>query len=181
MQIISKIFNRISIFIHRSKDIEIGNNVLLNSYVILTNGIRDQRKGKITIADNCEITKGCILKAYGGKIAIENNVFLGEYSVIYGHGEVTIGKNTLIAMHSCIVSSNHTIPNKTTIIRSQPDILLPVKIGNDVWIGAGAKILGGTTIGDGAIIGAGSVVSKDIPPYAIAVGVPAKVIGYRND
>ncbi|GGG96983.1 hypothetical protein GCM10007422_08580 [Pedobacter zeae] len=135
----------------------------------------------MTIGDYCEITKGCILKAYGGSIKLATNVFVGEYTVIYGHGGVSIGENTLIAMHTCIVSSNHTIPNKMTIIRSQPDILLPVKIGNDVWIGAGAKILGGTTVGNGAIIGAGSVVSKDIPPYAIAVGIPAKVIGYRND
>ncbi|MNQ98933.1 Galactoside O-acetyltransferase [compost metagenome] len=143
--------------------------------------MREGQKGKISISDNCEITKGCIIKAYGGVITLDTNVFLGEYTVIYGHGDVSIGKNTLIAMHTCIVSSNHTISNKTTMIRSEPDILLPVKIGSDVWIGAGAKILGGTNIGDGVIIGAGSVVNKDIPPYAIAVGVPARVIRYRND
>ncbi|MEI6070387.1 MAG: CatB-related O-acetyltransferase [Verrucomicrobiae bacterium] len=54
-----------------------------------------------------------------------------------------------------------------------------VRIGNDVWIGARAIVLSGVTIGDGAVIGAGSVVSHDIPPYAIAAGVPAKVLRYR--
>lgn len=54
-----------------------------------------------------------------------------------------------------------------------------VNIGNDVWIGLGAKILSGVTIGDGAVIGAGAVVAKNIPPYAIAVGNPAKVIKFR--
>ncbi len=54
-----------------------------------------------------------------------------------------------------------------------------IRIGNDVWIGANACILAGTSIGDGAVIGAGAVVTKDIPPYAIAVGNPAKVIKYR--
>ena len=53
------------------------------------------------------------------------------------------------------------------------------KIGNDVWIGAGANILGGVTIGDGDVIGAGSVVVDDVEPYSIVVGVPAKVIKYR--
>lgn len=57
----------------------------------------------------------------------------------------------------------------------------PIKIGNDVFIGANVTVLDGITIGDGAVIGAGAVVSKDIPPYAIAVGCPVKVIKYRFD
>lgn len=52
-------------------------------------------------------------------------------------------------------------------------------IGNDVWIGRNAIIMGGVTIGDGAIVGAGAVVTKDVPPYAIVAGVPAKIIKYR--
>lgn len=58
-------------------------------------------------------------------------------------------------------------------------MITPVNIGNDVWIGANVFIRGGVTIGDGAVIGAGAVVTKDIPPYAIVVGVPAKIIKYR--
>lgn len=55
----------------------------------------------------------------------------------------------------------------------------PVTIGNDVWIGANVYVKNGVTIGDGAVVGAGAVVTKSIPPYAIAVGVPAKIIRYR--
>jgi acetyltransferase-like isoleucine patch superfamily enzyme len=83
-------------------------------------------------------------------------------------------------MHTCIVSSNHTIPSKNELIRSKPDVLLPVTIGSDVWIGAGCKILGGVTIGDGCVVGAGSVVTKSLPPYSISVGNPAKVVKYRE-
>ena len=57
----------------------------------------------------------------------------------------------------------------------------PIKIGNDVFIGANVTVLDGITIGDGAVIGAGAVVSKDIPPYAVAVGCPVQVIKYRFD
>ncbi|GAB2698884.1 hypothetical protein GCM10027037_24070 [Mucilaginibacter koreensis] len=147
----------------------------------LSNGWLNGQKGQVIIGQGCELSRGVILKAYGGKIEIAAHTFLGEYVTVYGHGGVTIGSHTLIAMHTCIVSSNHTIPGKNALIRSMGDILLPVQIGDDVWIGAGVKILGGVTIGNGAVIGAGSVVTKDIPDYAIAIGVPAKVTGYRND
>jgi acetyltransferase-like isoleucine patch superfamily enzyme len=57
----------------------------------------------------------------------------------------------------------------------------PIRIGHDVWLGVGVQVLSGVTIGDGAVLGAGSVVSRDIPPYAIAVGAPAQVVRYRFD
>ena len=59
------------------------------------------------------------------------------------------------------------------------DEFAPIKIGNDVWVGARAIILDGVTIGDGAIVGAGAVVAKDVPAYAVVGGVPAKVLRYR--
>lgn len=161
--------------------IKIDHDVSISLSANFSRGFSNGKKGDINIEEQCELCKGVVIKAYGGKVQIAKNTFLGEYVCIYGHGGVTIGSNTLIAMHTCIVSSNHTIPKKDVLIRSQGDILLPVVIGNDVWIGAGCNILGGVSIGNGCVIGAGSVVTKDLPPYAIAVGVPAKIIKYRND
>ena len=140
----------------------------------------NRNKGRIIINKHCEISKGVVIKSYGGNVTIHQNTFLGEYVIVYGHGSVEIGENTLIAAHTCIFSSNHSIPSQNELIRSKPDILLPVKIGSDVWIGAGCKILGGVTIGDGCVVGAGAVVTKDLPPYSISVGNPAKVIKYRE-
>ena len=166
--------------LHQKKGDGVHINCKIGEGVLLQPGVLNGNTGMLTIAKDCELCTGVIIKCYGGKVQIDENTFLGEYVIVYGHGGVEIGKNTLIAMHTCIISSNHTIPNKNTIIRSQPDILLPVKIGSDVWIGAGVKVLGGVTIGDGCIVGAGAVVTKSLPPYSISTGIPAKVIGYRN-
>lgn len=160
--------------------IMIPSSVTIGRNVFISKGF-STKKGTITVGAGSELLKGSVLKAYGGEINIGKKTYVGEYVVIYGHGNVWIGDNVLIAMQAIIVSSNHDIPSKHTLIRSQGDILLPVHIGNDVWIGAGAKILGNVNIGDGCVVGAGAVVTKDLPPYAIAVGVPAKIIGYRND
>jgi acetyltransferase-like isoleucine patch superfamily enzyme len=160
--------------------INIDYSVKLNKWVAFELIFLNKNKGRIIVYGQCEISKGVVIKSYGGTVTIHQNTFLGEYVIIYGHGSVEIGENTLIAAHTCIFSSNHAIPAQNELIRSKPDILLPVKIGSDVWIGAGCKILGGVTIGDGCVVGAGAVVTKDLPPYSISVGNPAKVIKYRE-
>ncbi len=158
-----------------SSDCHVANNVVANL------GFANQKQGEININSKVEIHQGVVLDCWGGSIQIGQNVFIGPYSVIYGHGGVKIGRDTLIAMHTCILSSNHTIPDRNIPIRSQPDIPLPVTIGKDVWLGARVTVLGGVTIGDGCIVGAGAVVTKDLPPYSIAVGIPARVIRQRPE
>jgi acetyltransferase-like isoleucine patch superfamily enzyme len=136
--------------------------------------------GRISIGRHCELQHGVTLHAYGGRISIADNVFIGPQVVIYGHGSVDIGQDALIAMHCRILSSNHTIPAAGVTIRSCPDIRLPTRIGRDVWLGAGVTVLGGVTIGDGCIVGAGSLVASDIPTNTISFGVPATVRRVRT-
>lgn len=90
----------------------------------------------------------------------------------------------LLTSHPIAYSSNEFIPFFVDIKTPKDkfikyDCVENIMIGNDVWVGQRAIILDGVTIGDGAVIGAGAIVTKDIPPYAIAVGVPAKVVKYR--
>ncbi len=136
--------------------------------------------GRITIGQDCSLATGAVFAAYGGQIELARWVFVGPYTVIYGHGGITIGEGTLIAMHGRILSSNHTVAPFGTPIRSQPDVRLPTKIGRDVWLGAGVTVLGGVTIGDGCIVGAGAVVTKNLAPGSIALGIPAQITGWRE-
>jgi acetyltransferase-like isoleucine patch superfamily enzyme len=142
-------------------------------------GMHEGVRGTISIADQAEFQCGAVLRAYGGRIRLCSNVFIGPYVAIYGHGGVEIGENSLLSMQCCVLSSNHEIPELGTDIRTFPDRRLATRIGRDVWLGAGVKVLAGVTIGDGCVVGAGAVVTSDIPPGAIAVGVPARVVRMR--
>jgi acetyltransferase-like isoleucine patch superfamily enzyme len=143
-------------------------------------GLQKGSRGSITIGAQAILTQGVVVRAWGGSVQIGERVYVGEYAVIYGHGGVTIGNDVLISMHCRILSSNHTVPDRDKLIRYQPDTLLPTHIGNDVWLGAGVTVLGGVTIGDGCVVGAMGVVTHDLPPYAIAMGVPAQIVKYRR-
>ncbi len=116
-----------------------------------------------------------------GLIDIGDNVDIGNGTVIYASkaGGVTIGKNTLIAAQSYIIDTDHGT-QAGELIRNQENTVLPVVIGEDVWIAAGCKVLKGSQIHDGAVIGAASLVKGEIPKNAIAVGIPAIVKKFRE-
>lgn len=115
-----------------------------------------------------------------GSIKIGHN-FFANYNCFIHAKESTIqfGNNCLLGPDVLIINSNHTI-KKAHLIREQNDSCSPIIIGNDVWIGAKAIILPGVIVGDGAVIAAGAVVTKDVEPYTVVGGVPAKIIKERE-
>ena len=117
--------------------------------------------------------------SYPYRISIGRGVTINEGTNISGYGNLKIGNDVLISHRVTILSSSHEFNSKAHSIRSQGISRRPTVIGNNVWIGAGAIILGGISIGDGSVIGAGSVVTRDIPEDSIVAGVPAKKISER--
>lgn len=113
-----------------------------------------------------------------GKIVIGDNVAIGNDVVIYSDASIHIGNDTSIAGQAYIIDSDHG-SKRESLMRLQPLVSQPIIIGCDVWIGAGAKILRGSNVGDGAIVGAQALVKGDIDPYSVYVGVPAKKVGSR--
>ena len=122
---------------------------------------------------------------------------LGDYSYVGPHSRLTfadVGKYCSIAGDVMLGMGTHTLDklstspiftetkNATTYSWVKVSAMNPYKrvtVGNDVWIGVRAMIMGGLIIGDGAVVAAGAIVTKDVPPYAVVAGVPAKVIRYR--
>jgi acetyltransferase-like isoleucine patch superfamily enzyme len=115
-------------------------------------------------------------------LQIGRNTAINEFNNIRaGGGLVSIGDNCLIAQFVSIIASNHSI-DVATPIRDAPwqTDRNHVVIGDDVWIGAQCVILPGVTVGTGSVIGAGSVVTRDVDPYSVVAGVPARLIRRRN-
>jgi acetyltransferase-like isoleucine patch superfamily enzyme len=105
-------------------------------------------------------------------VILEDDVVINSFTHVFGGGGVHIGARTLISTGCSIASITHSEQIATRRI----GIEAPVTIEEDCWLGTGAIVLPGVRIGKGSIIGAGAVVTKDIPPYSMAIGVPARVV-----
>ena len=118
--------------------------------------------------------------APGRNLEIGDDVDLALNVLIETSGGVTIGDRTLIGYGVKIFSSNHHVPPNHGNIFGAGHSDSAVLIGKDVWLGANVIVLPGRTIGDGAVVGAGSIVTKDVPAFAIVAGNPAKFVRVRD-
>jgi len=166
--------------LNRQPGVQIGGSTwIARSALLQTNSDGTMHGGSISVANGVILSDGVILSTYGGSIEISPNVYIGPYCVLYGHGGLFIGRDTMIAAHSIIVPANHGFACMDIPMTRQALTNEGIHIGDNVWIGAGCKVLDGVRIGSGAIIGAGAVVTRDVEEYGIALGVPARVVRNR--
>ena len=134
--------------------------------------------GSIQIGNKVKIGRGAVISNYdkNGTVDIGDGTAIGWYDNFYCQGGLSIGKNVLFASNVCILTSNHGWDDATTSIMGQGSSYKDVSIGDDSWIGYNSIILPGVNIGCHVVIGAGSVVTKDMPDYAVCAGNPCRVI-----
>lgn len=156
--------------------IRIGDNSGIREYAEL---IVELAGGWIEIGKGTYIFPYSQLRTFEGWIKIGDKCTINRLSILYGHGGIEIGSHVRISPNVTILAQNHVFDVPEIPIHEQGIKSIGIKIEDDVWIGAGAIILDGVTIGKGSVIGAGAVVTRDIPPYSVAVGIPAKVIKNR--
>jgi acetyltransferase-like isoleucine patch superfamily enzyme len=135
----------------------------------------------IRLGNYVRIGKRCVFQGFpDSSIFIEDNVTINDGCFLTAIFGIIIGKGTSIGEYTSIRDYNHGFHDGNIPIKEQDYVGAQIVIGRDCWIGRGCVILPGVIIGDGAVVGANSVVNKDIPPFGIVAGVPAKIIKYRN-
>lgn len=158
--------------------ISLGNKVAVDDHALLD--ASGQEAKEIVLGDEVIIARNCMIQAKIGSVTIGSRTEVGANTIISSISRIEIGKYGLIGPY-CLIGGGHYNTEKTGI----PMMNLgwtsrgPVEVGDDVWMGAGVTVLDGVRIGTGCVIGAGAVVTKDVPDYAIAMGMPAKIVRYR--
>lgn len=142
----------------------------------------------IEIGANSHIRGELLTFAHGGKIIVGEFCYVGDGAKIWSAEKIEIGHRVLISHYVTIVDSQtHPLEPRARHEQFRAIVTIghpksidlaedPVALKDDVWVGASAIILKGVTVGEGAVVGAGSVVTKDVPPYTVVAGNPARVV-----
>lgn len=122
---------------------------------------------------------------YGGELGvgfqIGDNSNIGAFAYIGASGGIRIGNNVMMGPRVSLLAEQHVFDRTDTPMKSQGSTRKGIVIEDDVWLGANCCILDGVTVGTGSIVATGAVVTKDVPPYSIVGGVPARIIRSRKD
>jgi len=157
--------------------IRIGSNVVLDDNCLVD--AKGESNRGITIGDGVFVGRNTILSCKNGDIDLGDTANIGFNCEVFSASRVTIGKGVLMAAYTYVIGGDHDFSDPSKSVLEQSRSSAGVTVGDGVWFGAGAKILDGVSIGEGAVIGAGAVVRESVPPAAIAVGIPARVVGSR--
>jgi len=166
------------VVLRHPKKIFIGDNVVIDDHCVLDAKGADNRG--IFIGDGVFLGRNTILNCKNGDIILEDNVNIGFNCMIFSASHVRVGADQLMAAYCYLVGGTHAFNNPAVPVLHQPRSSQGITIGPGGWLGAHVSVFDGVTIGKHAVIGAGSTVNKDVPDYAIAAGVPVRLIKERK-
>jgi len=158
--------------IHIGHDVVVDDNCLLDAKGESNRGIR--------IGNGVFIGRNTICSCKNGDIELADGANIGFNCELFSASRVSVGAGVLMAAYSYVIGGDHDFSDASKSVLDQDRHSKGVTLGAGSWIGAGAKIFDGTTVGEHAVVGAGAVVREDIPPYAVAVGMPARVVSTRQ-
>jgi acetyltransferase-like isoleucine patch superfamily enzyme len=158
--------------------IQLGSNVVIDDNCLLD--AKGETNRGIRIGDGVFVGRNTILSCKNGDIDLADGVNVGFNCEVFSASRVAIGPRVLMAAYGYVIGGDHDFSDTTKSVLDQARTSAGVTLGEGVWMGAGAKVLDGVTIGDHAVVGAGAVVRDSIPAYAVAVGIPARVVSTRT-
>jgi acetyltransferase-like isoleucine patch superfamily enzyme len=159
--------------------IRIGDDVVVDDNCLL-DAKGDTNRG-ITIGSRVFIGRNTILSCKNGDIDLDDGANIGFNCEIFSASRVRVGRDTLVAAYCYLIGGDHDFADPSQPVLAQSRRSAGVSVGAGAWLGAGVKILDGVTIGDRAIVGAAALVREAVPAGAIAAGIPARIIGQRED
>lgn len=137
--------------------------------------------GRLVLGRWVHLGDGTSLRCHEGTLTIADKVVFGRNNVVNCYLDVSVGAASIIADMVYVADFDHVFADADTPIKDQGIAKSPVRIGADVWLANKVSVVRGTSIGDGSVVAANAVVTRDLPPYSIAGGVPARVIRNRRD
>jgi acetyltransferase-like isoleucine patch superfamily enzyme len=160
-------------------------NVIIDKSCLISPSAKiNARTGQIQIGKNSMVSSGAVIQGnviIGCNSSVQSNTMLVGYGTKEDRtGEIRIGDNVRIAPQVMIIGANHIFSDPDKLICQQGMERKSIIIEDDVWVAGRVNIMAGVKIGKGSVIAAGAVVSKDVPPYSVVAGVPAKVIKQRK-
>ncbi len=158
--------------------IRIGNGVTVDDLVVLD--AKGRSNHGIDVGDGVFLGRGTILSCKDGDIRLGDHTNLGFHCEVFSGSSVTVGRHGLFAAQAYLVGGGHEFEGADAAVIDQPRTSRGITLGDNVWLGTGAKVLDGVRIGNDAVVGANAVVSSDLPEGAIAAGVPARVLRKRG-
>ncbi len=135
--------------------------------------------GRVVVGPWCWLGNDSKLRAHEGQLTLGTKVVMGHDNVINTYLDVEVGDASILADWIYVCDFDHNTDRLDVPIKDQGIVTAPVRIGGDVWIGEKASILRGVDVGHGSVIGSHCVVNRDIPPFSIVVGIPARVVRSR--
>jgi acetyltransferase-like isoleucine patch superfamily enzyme len=158
--------------------IRLGEGVTVDDLVVLD--AKGTSNRGIDVGRGVFLGRGTILSCKDGDIAIGDHGNFGFHCEIFSGSSVTVGRHGLFAAQSYLVGGGHEFEREGLAVIDQPRSSRGIVLGDNVWLGTGAKVLDGVTIGRDVVVGANAVVNADLPDGAIAAGVPARVLRLRS-
>lgn len=158
--------------------VRIGSDVVIDDLVVLDAKGTDNRG--ISIGDSVFLGRGTILSCKDGDIVLGDHVNIGFHCEIFSGSSVSVGAHGLFAAYTYLVGGGHEFERASVPVVEQERVSRGIRLGENVWLGTGVKVLDGVTIGRDVVVGANAVVTEDLPDGVVAAGVPARVVRRRD-
>jgi acetyltransferase-like isoleucine patch superfamily enzyme len=167
------------VVLRHPRKIRIGDGTVVDDLVVLD--AKGTTNSGINVGRNVFLGRGTILSCKNGNIELGDDVNIGFHSEIFSGSTVSVGRHGLFAAYTYLVGGGHEFETGEAPVIRQARSSKGIALGENVWLGAGAKVLDGVSIGRDVVVGAGAVVTQDLADGVVAAGVPARVIRRRSE